>query len=146
MTPTLPEILRGNFLGLITPPAPETSGDYSTVRVAAIAILNLLAAQEAAMGEQTVLAENREIAQLLASADQAGYAIELPPAEDVAGPAARDARNAVLRGTLISLHIAVETRGDRALDRRILALYRVMAAGRRLDLPPLPPVVGTPDR
>lgn len=146
MTPTLPEILHGNFLGLITPPSPETAGDFSMVRIAAIALLNLLAAQEAARGEQAILAENREIAQLLAAADQAGYAADIPSAQDVAGPAARDARNTVLRRALIILHIQVEDRGDRALDRRILALYRSMAAGRRLELPPLPAVAGTPDR
>jgi hypothetical protein len=151
MTPTLPEILRGNFTGLMAPSAPETAGDFSVVRVAAIALLNLLAAQEAAQSELAILAENREIARLLAAANQAGYPIDIPAPEagaegEAAGPAARDARNAVLRRALITLHSAVESRGDRALDRRILALYRSMAAGRRLDLPPLPAVAGTPDR
>lgn len=138
MTPTLPEILRGNFMCLAVPPSAEMTGDYMTARVSVIALLNLLAAQEAERGEIAVVAENAAIEALLADAGAAGYAIGIAAPQPFASPAVRDARNAELRRALVSVHEAVETERDRSFDRRILALYRLMAGGRRLDLPMLP--------
>jgi len=48
---------------------------------------------------------------------------------------ALDAANAELRRRLIQLHIEVENACDTVLDRRILELYREIAAGRELQLP-----------
>lgn len=136
MTPTLPEILRGNFMSLAQPTAPEMAGDFITARVGVIALLNLLAAQEAARGMAAVVAENDAIEQILIAA--ASYGVSCPRPGDIDTPAGVDARNAALRSALIALHTAAEARGDDATDRRILALYVTMAAGRRLELPPLP--------
>ena len=137
MTPTLPEILRGNFLALATPPTAETAGDYLASRIGVVALLNLLAAQEAERGEAAVLAENAAISALLADAAVAAYRVPglaAPAAED---QQARDRTNGTLRRALIVLHEAVEQRHDAEFDARILKLYVAMAAGRRLDLPPL---------
>lgn len=136
MTPTLPEILRGNFLSLAQPATPEMAGDFMTARVGVIALLNLLAAQEAARGMAAVVAENDAIEEILIAATR--YAVSCPRPGDTKTPAGVDARNAALRSALIALHTAAEARGDDATDRQILALYVTMAAGRRLELPPLP--------
>ncbi len=133
MTPTLPEILRGNFACLATPAPPEAAGDHLAANVSVIALLNLLGAQEAEQGAAAVLAENAAIEQVLAE-DAADYDASALT-NDQGSP---DARNAELRRALIRLHETAEARGDRALDRRILRLYRVMAEGRRLVLPPMP--------
>ncbi|HVF94085.1 MAG TPA: hypothetical protein VM900_07195 [Sphingomonas sp.] len=137
MTPTLPEILRGNFLALATPPTAETAGDYLASRIGVVALLSLLAAQEAERGDAAVRAENAAIDALLADAADAGYAVTghaEPATDDLQGC---DRANARLRRALIALHEAVEQRHDGAFDARILKLYVHMAAGRRLDLPPL---------
>jgi len=136
MTPTLPEILRGNFMSLAQPPTAEMAGDFMTARVGVIALLNLLAAQEAARGMAAVVAENDAIEQILIAAKS--DAVSCPRPGDIYTPAEFDARNAALRSALIELHAAAEARGDHATDRRILALYVTTAAGRRLELPPLP--------
>lgn len=136
MTPTLPEILRGNFMSLAIPATPDMAGDFMTTRVGVIALLNLLAAQEAERGTAAAVRENAAILDLLNSATT--YAIDLHTATDDPDPAAIDARNAALRRALIVLHELVEQRGDTALDARIIALYATMAEGRKLVLPPLP--------
>ncbi len=138
MTPTLAEILRGNFMALAVPATAETAGDYLASRVAVIALLNLLAAQEAERGEAAAHAENDAIAVLLGDAAAAGYRVDAVVETAAPGPDPRDRRNAALRRALIGLHEAVERQRDRAFDTRILALYRQMAAWRRLELPPLP--------
>lgn len=137
MTPTVPEILRGNFTALATPPAAETGGEYLASRIGVVALLNLLAAQEVEAGEGAALTENAAIAALLGDAAIAGYPAAVPAAGACLSSAERDRHNASLRRALIEVHEAVELAGDRALDRRILALYRDMAAGRRLVLPPM---------
>jgi hypothetical protein len=136
MTPTLPEILRGNFMSLALPATPDMAGQFMTARVSVIALLNLLAAQEAERGTAGAVLENRLIAELLAGAP--AYAIAAPAPTDDPAPAAIDAHNATLRRALIALHEAVEARGDAVLEARILALYVAMAEGRELILPPLP--------
>ena len=136
MTPTLAEILRGNFMSLAIPATPDMAGEFMTTRVGVIALLNLLGAQEAERGTAGAGRENEAITTLLASA--ADYAIQVPADIDDPAPAAIDAHNAALRRALITLHEAVEARRDAALDTRILALYATMAEGRKLVLPPLP--------
>lgn len=137
MTPTLPEILRGNFIALATPATPEMAGDFMGARIGVIGMLNFLAAQEAERGTSAAILENRAIAALLASAT--GYDITVPAASDDLLPTALDSQNAALRRALIALHTAAEDRRDTALDTRILALYIIMAEGRKLVLPSSPP-------
>ena len=136
MTPTLPEILRGNFMSLAIPATPDMAGQFMTARVSVIALLNLLAAQEAERGTAGAVRENRLISDLLGSAP--AYAVVVPEPTDDPSPAAIDGHNAALRRALITLHEAVEQRGDDATEARILALYAAMAEGRKLTLPPLP--------
>ena len=138
MTPTLPDILRGNFMSLAMPMTPDMAGDFMTTRVGVIGLLNLLAAQEAERGTAGALAENDAIKAVLREGASAGHDVEIADPVTDATPAAIDARNAALRRALIGLHEAVEQTGDETLDRRILALYRRMAEGRKLILPPIP--------
>jgi hypothetical protein len=136
MTPTLGEILTANarvIAGLAT----EDGGvAYASARLGVVAMLSILAAQEAEAGVAVRVCENHAIAALLAEA-----AADYP---HVAGSGAADgdltitaldAVNATLRRHLIALHEAVEAAGDTRRDRAILALYRDMARGRRLNLP-----------
>jgi hypothetical protein len=58
MTPALSDILRGNFLSLAIPAPVESQGDFMTGKVAVIALLSLLAAQEAERGSQSRVWEN----------------------------------------------------------------------------------------
>lgn len=122
MTPSMPDLLRGNFLCLATPPDPEAAGEFAAGRVTVVALLNLLAAQEWALRGR-LDEENAEIAALIGEAGAGGTPEE---------------RNAALRRALTAWHEAVEARGDRESDRAALALYRRMAARWALELPPLP--------
>ena len=140
MTPSLPDILVGNFLCVAEAPPPESAGEFMAGKVAVVALLSLLAAQEAERGVAARVWENAAIRAILAQAAPAyGEPLATTPAEDkdltLAG---LDASNAVLRRSLIALHEAVEIAGDRPLDHAILRLYGQMAHARRLDMPPLP--------
>lgn len=141
MTPTVPELLQGNFIALIEPPPPESSGDFLQSRVAVTGMISLLCAQEAERGIAARVWENGAIRALLSDAAPtygAAFA-EAANGEDTdLSLAAMDAANAALRRALIALHIAVETARDAALDTVIRRLYVQMAEARRLDLPPLP--------
>lgn len=141
MTPTVPELLQGNFIALIEPPPPESSGDFLQSRVAVTGMISLLCAQEAERGIAARVWENRAIRALLSDAAPtygAAFA-EAAGGEDAdLSLTALDAANAALRRALIALHIAVETARDAALDTVIRGLYVQMAEARRLDLPPLP--------
>jgi hypothetical protein len=122
VTPRLPDILTGNALALAGL-ATETGGaEFSGARVSVVALLSLLAAQEAARGPAAVLAENAAIAALIGANVPDG---------------APDAANAELRRLLIAWHEAAEARGDAEADRAALALYRRMAELRRLEMPEL---------
>lgn len=121
MTPSLAEMLRGNFMCLAQPPDPEAAGEFMASKVAVIALLNLLAAQELEKAG-ALEAENAELEAMLG-----------PPGELPADPAER---NAHLRRALIRHHEALETRG--ADDAAVLAIYRRMAERWLLELPPLP--------
>lgn len=129
MTPALPMLLMGQVVALSAPAPPEASGDYAVSRIGLVAMLLMLAAQEAERGPAAVRAENAAIAALLA---QAGEVVDDAAADE--SWSGQEARNAILRRALIGLHEAAETRRDRPLQRRILDLYVQMAHGRRLTL------------
>jgi hypothetical protein len=137
VTPSLPDILVGNFLCMIDPPPPEQQGEFMAGKVAVVALLSLLGAQEAERGIAARVAENAAIATVL---DEAGgdYAIEVVAGTEALSLEALDAANARLRQALIGLHEAVEAKGDTARHHAILRLYARMADLRRLDMPPLP--------
>ena len=128
MTPSVPEILRGNFAVLALSPPAGPDDAFGQARVTVVALLNLLCAQEVERVEAVEAAENTAIAKLLVSVGE-----EVPT-----GEADRTARNADLRRRLTRLHERVESTGDRTTDKAILRLYRDMADARRLTLPPLP--------
>ena len=139
MTPSVPDILVGNFLCMAEPGPPEQQGEFMAGKVAVVALLSLLAAQEAERGAAARVTENAAIREILAEA-AADYGLEgswpADPVELTIG--ALDRVNAALRLALIGLHEAVEARGDEARHTRVLRLYAQMAEWRRLDLPPLP--------
>jgi hypothetical protein len=130
MTPSLPNILMGQMIALVTPMPPEAGADYLAGRVGLMAMLASLAAQEAERGVAARVWENGAIRDLLAEAGDE----QASPDSDLSW-SALDVANAGLRRRLIALHEAAETRGDRALEAKILDLYVRMAAARRLDLP-----------
>lgn len=142
MTPALPTILRGQVVALSAPAPPESSGDYAVSRGGMVAMLLMLAAQEAERGPAARVWENGALRALLADAADA-YDEALDGAlvagagvtDGDAGWSALDAANADLRRRLIALHAAAESRGDEVLQRRILDLYVEMAHTRHLDLP-----------
>lgn len=137
MTPSLPDILVGNFMCMIDPPPPEQQGEFMAGKVAVVALLSLLAAQEAERGVAARVTENAAIQAVLNEA-AADYAVEALTGTDDLSLAALDAANARLRQALIRLHEAVEARGDTARHHAILRLYARMAELRRLEMPPLP--------
>ncbi|MDP1738565.1 MAG: hypothetical protein Q8L23_14130 [Caulobacter sp.] len=141
MTPTVPELLLGNFLALMEPPPPESMGDFLQGRVAVTGMIALLSAQEAERGIEARAWENGAIRALLTASapawgDRFGEAAK--GVDKDLSLAAMDRANAALRRELIALHIAVEQARDAALDTEIRKLYVKMADARRLDLPPLP--------
>jgi hypothetical protein len=141
MTPSLPDILVGNFLCVAEPPPPESAGEFMAGKVGVVALLSLLAAQEAERGLSARVWENAALRAVLAEA-----AADYGEAFGEAGRggdtdftlSALDRANAALRRSLIALHEAVEAAGDTARDHAILRLYAKMADARRLDMPPLP--------
>jgi len=139
MTPSLPDILVGNFMCMADPGPPEQQGEFMAGKVGLVALLSLLAAQEAERGVAARIEENALIRAALDEAaadyglDAAGF-----PATDALTISALDRVNATLRKALIGLHEAVEARDDPARHHAILRLYVKMAELRRLDLPPLP--------
>jgi hypothetical protein len=137
MTPTLSELLLGNFVAFSNPPPPEAMGDFMNSRIGIVGMISMLAAQEADRGAAARIWENGAIRDVLA---KAAPAYGPPPhiADSDFTIEALDAVNAGLRRALIALHEAVEAAKDRALDREILDLYVKMAQARRLDLPPFP--------
>ena len=134
MTPSLPDIMLGHVAALSAPMPPEASGDYLVGRLGLVAMLSILAAQEAERGIDVRVWENRAIRDLLA---HAAAPADCPPADNLTW-SALDRENAALRLALISVHAAAEEAGDAVLDLEILRLYKEMAERRRLDLPPTP--------
>lgn len=139
MTPSLPDVLVGNFMCMMDPGPPEQQGEFMAGKVAIVAILSLLAAQETERGVAARVAENIAIRSVLdeAAIDYGLDVTGLPSTEGLTF-SALDRVNAALRRALIGLHEAVETRGDTKRHHAILYLYAWMAELRRLDLPPLP--------
>ena len=139
MTPSVPDILVGNFLCMAEPGPPEQQGEFMAGKVGVVALLSLLAAQEAERGAAARVTENAAIREILIEA-AADYGLEGGwPADPVELTiSGLDRVNATLRQALISLHEAVEGRVDTGRHARILRLYARMAELRRLDLPPLP--------
>ncbi|HRD45671.1 MAG TPA: hypothetical protein PLF78_04215 [Caulobacter sp.] len=141
MTPTVPELLMGNFLAMMDPPPAESAGDYMQAKVGVTGMISLLCAQEAERGIEARVWENAAIRDLLkAAAGRYGerFAEAAASVDRDFSLAAMDRANAALRRALIDLHIAVEAARDGALDTEIRALYVKMADARRLDLPPMP--------
>lgn len=139
MTPSVSDILVGNFLCMAEPGPPEQQGEFMAGKVGVVALLSLLAAQEAERGAAARVTENACIREILAEAAldyglHGGWPAD--PVELTIG--GLDRVNAALRLALISLHEAVEKRGDTVRHASILQLYAQMAELRRLDLPPLP--------
>lgn len=136
MTPTVSELLLGNFLTLMEPPPPESAGDFMAGKIGVTGMIAMLAAQEAERGAEARLWENGAIRDLLT---QGGVAIPAEAAVDkdfsICG---LDRTNAVLRRALIELHKQAEENGDRTLDHAILRFYVKSADMRRLEMPPLP--------
>lgn len=141
MTPSLPDLLLGQAAAISAPAPPEAAGDYLAARMGIVALIAVLAAQEAERGAAACAWENESLRTLFAEIDN-DYAdiLSAAPVDDRRPQdltlQGLDAENASLRHRLIALHEAVERRGDLDLDRRILALYQAMAEARRLDLPP----------
>ncbi|WGM38931.1 hypothetical protein [Caulobacter sp. NIBR1757] len=136
MTPTVSELLLGNFIALMEPPPPEALGDFMAGKVAVTGMIAMLAAQEAERGAEARIWENQAIRDLLTSggaAIPAGAETEKDYA--ICG---LDRVNATLRKALIALHTQVEEKGDRDLDHAILRFYVKSADMRRLDMPPMP--------
>ena len=141
MTPTVPELLRGNFLSLMEPPPPESMGDVLQGRIAVTGMIAMLSAQEAERGIEARTWENGAIRAVLAGAaatDGARFAEAAAGEDRDLSLSAMDRSNAALRRALIDLHIAAEQARDAGLDTAIRQLYVKMADARRLDLPPLP--------
>jgi hypothetical protein len=132
MTPSLPDIMLGHVAALSAPMPPEASGDYLIGRLGLVAMMSILAAQEAEFGIDTRVWENGAIRALLA---RAAFASACPPAVDLTW-SALDRENAELRRGLIAVHIAAEEADDAALERDILQLYKQMSERRNLVLPP----------
>lgn len=136
MTPTVSELLLGNFIALMEPPPPEAMGDFMQGKVAVTGMIAMLAAQEAERGAEARIWENNAIRDLLR---QGGAAIpEGAETEKDFAICGLDRVNATLRKALIALHTAVEEKGDRDLDHAILRFYVRSADMRRLDMPPMP--------
>ncbi len=134
MTPSLPDIMLGQVAALSAPMPPEAAGDYLVGRLGLVAMLSILAAQEAERGIDSRVWENAAIRDLLA---RAAAPADCPAAADLTW-SALDRENACLRRSLIDVHVAAEEAGDAVLDLEILHLYQEMAERRRLDLPPTP--------
>jgi hypothetical protein len=140
MTPTAQDLLNACIMTLATPPRPEDAGMFAAARLRLVALTNKLAAMEAADAAAIRVRENAALRAILAEAGPAhGIATDKLPDDGDYSIATLDATNAALRRLLIRLHEAAEQASDRALDRKILKLYRDMAGWRELHLPPVKP-------
>ena len=143
MTPTVPELLNGCMLTLMTPPRAEDAGLFSAARLRLIALVNKLAGLESADGAAVRVWENAALRALIAEAGPRHDVLPGDAAETSDGDfslVALDAANAKLRRLLIRLHEAAERAGDTELDRKILKLYCEMARRRELHLAPVKPI------
>ena len=144
MTPTVPELLNGCMLTLMTPPRAEDAGLFSAARLRLIALVNKLVALESADGAAVRVWENAALRALIAEAGPRHGVLPGDAVETSDGDyslVVLDVANARLRRLLIRLHEAAEQAGDTELDRKILKLYCEMARRRELHLAPVKPVV-----
>lgn len=140
MTPTAQDLLNACIMTLATPPRPEDAGMFAAARLRLVALTNKLAALEAANAAAIRVRENAALRAIVAEAGPAhGIAADKLPGDGDYSIATLDTVNAALRRLLIRLHEAAEQASDRALDRKILKLYRDMAGWRELHLPPVKP-------
>ena len=140
MTPTAQHLLNACIMTLATPPRPEEAGVFAAARIRLVALTNRLVAMETLDAAAVRVRENAALRAILIEAGPAhGIAAAELAGDGDYSLAALDAANAGLRRLLIRLHEAAEQTGDRALDRRILKLYRDMAQARELVLPPVKP-------
>jgi hypothetical protein len=143
MTPTVPELLNGCMLTLMTPPRPEDAGLFSAARLRLIALVNKLVALESIDGAAVRVWENAALRALITEAGLQHGVLPGDAAETADGDyslAVLDVANARLRRLVIHLHEAAEQAGDTELDRKILQLYREMARRRELNLAPVKPI------
>jgi hypothetical protein len=132
VTPTLAEILAGNARAIASLATEGGGQDFAAAKLSVVALLSLLAAQEADAGAAARLAENAAIRAALADAGA-----KLPPVAASPALPALDAENAGLRRALVAVHAAAEEAGDTGRHHAILRLYRRMAELRRLPMPDL---------
>ena len=142
MTPTLPDLLTGQSLSLAMPMPPEAAGDYMVGRLGLMAMIAILAAQEAERGVAARVWENAALRALFDKAASrydplsiGSLAEAADGVDDDLSWSALDRANATLRRLLIALHEAVELAGDTEKDREIIVLYQAMAHHRRLEIP-----------
>lgn len=149
MTPTVPELLTGNLAAFSEPPPPESAGDFMAGRIGVVGLISLLAAQEAERGVQARVEENGAIRALFRrlapdwDGRMGGRLALLGSGSDPSLTlSALDQENAELRRELIDLHSLVDAENcpeADALRREIVQLYKTMADGRALHLPPMHP-------
>ena len=145
MTLSTPELLRGSFAALSSPPPAESSGDFMAGTIGAVALILLLAAGESETAASVRYAENAAMRALFrqASEDDRDGAIGPIVANYVDGLeenlslTALDAENDRLRAVLIALHVYAEESGHRPLEQQILRLLHASAESRMLKLPPM---------
>jgi hypothetical protein len=149
MTPTISEMLVGNFMTLIEPSPVESAGEFMAGKIGVVGMISFIAAQEADKGAAIRVAENRAMRVLFTEAVQGDWIPDQNPRlrELARGLdtditlTALDRVNAELRAALISLQAAVEEIPDVAAlprQKRIMRLLHDAADARRLDLPPMP--------
>lgn len=125
MTPRTADILAGNARVIAGLAESAEGPEFAGAKLGVVAMLSVLAAQEAETGVAVRVAENRAIR---AALGEAGEDAELTMA-------ALDAANAALRRRLIAAHAAAAP--GSAEDRAFVRLYGRMAAARMLVLPPM---------
>jgi hypothetical protein len=147
MKPEADQILNFSAMKIIADFAPALGTQYGQGMAQVVAVLLMMAAQEYDRAADIRLAENedmrglfRELAPRICDTDLRGELEKVAATRDTSlRISALNDSNAMLRRLLIRLHEAAEQASDRALDRRILKLYRDMAGWRELHLPPVKP-------
>lgn len=137
------EILIGGAQALMIPPAEDAAGEYSAGMIGVVAMLCMLAAQEAEGAAAIRYAENRRMRLVFADAVADGSAGPLGDRlaalaagqDDDLRLSALEQSGDKLRDALISLHVHAEETGARVLDLRIIQLLRHGAQARRLSIP-----------
>lgn len=133
---TLADILTGNGLvALGTGAAAGEQDSFAGATLTVTGLLSLLAAQATDTAVANAAADNRAMTALLAEAATAYPGTATPGACASLQLSAIEAANTDAATALIVLHERVESAGDTARDRAILAFYRDSAARRQLVWP-----------